>query len=201
MGNRFVKSLSLNGIVVGDYLASDDYDEDIQAARDMLRAKGLYDPPTTVMAMHGQADQFAFVADAAYRHIRDNRGPGKIIPLSPFVVNAAFSLELYLKTLHVVSGGNAWGHELLKLHSSLPDPLKAELQAETQRFASEHGEGPGVQLLDLLAMLNQSFEQWRYVYELPKSGAIHFQQTILAMHACREVCKRAVAAASAQAKP
>jgi hypothetical protein len=195
MGNRFMKSLSLNGIVVGDYLASDDFDEDVQAARDMLKAKGLYDPPTLVMAMRGQADQFAFVANATYVQVMKNRGPGQIIPASPFVVNAAFSLELYLKTLNAVSGSKAWGHGLLKLHDSLPDPIKAELQADTVRLASEHGEGPTVQLRDLLAMLNRSFEQWRYVYELPKSGAIHFQQTILAMHACREVCNRAVAAA------
>ena len=60
------------------------------------------------------------------------------------------------------------------------------------RVAAEHGEGPQVQLRDLLIMLNDAFVQWRYVYEVPRSGTVHLQQTILVMHAFRDVCVRAV---------
>jgi hypothetical protein len=49
-----------------------------------------------------------------------------------------------------------------------------------------------VQLREVLAMLNNAFVQWRYVYELPRSGTVHLQQTILAMDACRDVCVRTV---------
>lgn len=195
MGNRRMKSLKLNGIVVGEFLGSDDREEEIQAFRDALKAKGLYNPPTLAMAMRGQADQFAYVANDAFVKLMENsKRPGQIIPASPFVVNAAFSLELYLKTLLVLSNGKPWGHELLKLYDALPDNLKADLQSEAQKLAPTQGEMPDVQMRDMLAMLNESFEEWRYVYELPRSGEIHFRKTILAMHACREVCNRAVTA-------
>jgi hypothetical protein len=39
MSSRYLKSLKLNGVIVGEYLGSDDQDEDVEAARDMLRAK------------------------------------------------------------------------------------------------------------------------------------------------------------------
>ena len=195
MGNRKLKSLKLNGIIVGEYLGSDDYDEDIQAARDLLKVKGLYDPPGLTQAMFGQANQFAYIANEAFIKVRENRKrTGQIVPASAFVVNAAFSLELYLKTLTVLSAGKPWGHELLVLYDALPDALKIELQSEAQKLASEHGQAKDIEVRDLFAMLNEAFEQWRYVYELPRSGAINFHGTLLAMHASREVCKRAVAA-------
>jgi hypothetical protein len=89
----------------------------------------------------------------------------------------------------------------LKLYDSLPGAQKADLQTEKQRFASDHDQGAGVHIRDMLAMLNESFEQRRYVYELPKSGAEKFQQTIFAMHVCRVVCNREVAAASTKVNP
>jgi hypothetical protein len=46
MSSRYLKSLKLNGVIVGEHLGSDDQDEDVEAARDMLRAKGLYSPPS-----------------------------------------------------------------------------------------------------------------------------------------------------------
>jgi len=193
MSNRYPKSLKLDGVLVGEYLGSDDQDEDIEAARDMLRAKGLYNPPSLSSAMLGQANAFAYVAYAACLDLMKNRGPLKPIPAAPFVVNAAFSVELYLKTLHVVTtGSNAHAHKLLDLYDSLPDTRQTELQDQAVQVAAEHGEGPQVQLRTLMTMLNDAFVRWRYVYELPRSGIIHLQQTILVMHACRDVCERAV---------
>jgi hypothetical protein len=193
MGNRYLKALKLNGLIVGEYLGSDDQDEDMEAARDMLRTKGLYNPPSLLSAMLGQASAFAYVANATYVDLVKNRGPDKPIVAAPFVVNAAFSVELYLKTLHVVTtGSHAHEHELLDLHDTLPDARRAALQDQAVQVAAEHGEGPQVQLRSLLAMLNDAFVQWRNVYELPRSGTIHLQQTILVMHACRDVCVRAV---------
>lgn len=193
MGNCYLKSLKLNGLIVGEYLGSDDQDEDMEAARDLLRAKGLYNPPSLVRVMLGQANAFAYVANATYVELANNRGPDKPIVAAPFVVNAAFSVELYLKTLHVVtSGSHAHQHKLLDLYDSLPDTRRTELQDQAVLVAAEHGEGPQVQLRNLLTMLNDAFVQWRYVYELPRSGTIHLQQTILVMHACRDVCARAV---------
>ena len=192
MSTRRIKSLKLNGVIVGEYLGSDDPDEDIEAARDILRAKGLYNPPSLVSAMLGQANSFAYMANACYSEFR-NRGPDKPVVVSPFVVNAALSVELYLKTLHVVaSGASVRAHKLVGLYDALPTADRDELCTEAVKLAEQHGEGPNVQFRQLLDPINEAFEQWRYVYELPRSGSIHFQRTILVMHACRDVCVRAV---------
>jgi hypothetical protein len=186
-----MKSLKLNGLIVGEYLGSDDVDEDIEAARDFLRAKELYNPPSLVSAMFGQAAAFAYVANATYIELK-SRGPEKPIVAAPFVVNAAFSVEVFLKTLHVIAtGSHPREHKLLELYDSLPPSRRTELCAEAVRLAAEHGEGPQVQFRDLLAMLNDAFVRWRYVFELSNSGPIHLQQTILVMHVCRDVCARA----------
>jgi hypothetical protein len=116
MSSRYLKSLKLNGVIVGEYLGSDDQDEDVEAARDMLRAKSLYSPPSLPSAMLGQANAFAYVANATYMDLMKNRGLNKPIIAAPFVVNSAFSVELYLKTLHLVAtGSNAreHGHTLM----------------------------------------------------------------------------------------
>jgi hypothetical protein len=86
----------------------------------------------------------------------------------------------------------AGDHRLLELFDALPGTRQAELQGQAVRVAAEHGEGSQVQLREVLAMLNNAFVQWRYVYELPRSGTVHLQQAILAMHACRDVCLQAV---------
>lgn len=187
-----MKTLELNGVIVGEYLGSDDPDQDIEAARDMLRAKGLYNPPSLLSAMVGQANSFAYTANRIYEQDLKSKSPRRPLGMAPFVVNAAFSVELYLKALHAKANGGMRVHKLLQLYDALADMRRAELCAEAVQLASEHGEGPQVQFRDLLAVLNNAFEQWRYVYELPRSGFIHLQQTILVMHACRDVCVRAM---------
>jgi hypothetical protein len=185
---RYMKSLKLDGVIVGEYLGSDDTQVDIEAARECLRSKGLYNPPSLVSAMFGQAAAFAYVANGTYGELR-KRAPGKPLVAAPFVVNAAFSVELFLKTLHAVATGiSPRGHKLVELYDALSSSYRTELCAEAVRLAPEHGEGPQVQFRDLLAMLNDAFERWRYVYELANSGEIHLQQTVLVMHACRDVC-------------
>src|SRR5437660_1785373 len=93
-----------------------------QRACDMLRAKVLYNPPSLLSAMRGHADPFAYVANATCEDLLKNRGPDKPIVAAPFVVSAAFSIELYLKTLDVVAtGSNVGEHKLLDLYDSLPD--------------------------------------------------------------------------------
>lgn len=189
---RKLKELKLNGVVVGKYLGSDDQDEDIELAREFLKARGLYNPPSQIMAMLGQANSFAFTTNRIYEQdlMRDQtRNP---LGFAPFVVNAAFSVELYLKTLHAVAGNPVRGHKLLTLHDTLDSARQAELASDALRLAPEHGEGPQVKFRDLVTMLNNSFEQWRYFYEISRGGYIHLQQTILTVHTCRDVCWRVV---------
>jgi hypothetical protein len=191
MGKRWLKDLKLNGVIIGQYLGSDDQEEDLAAARELLRARGI-EPPSRVSVMLGQADSFAYVANATYQELR-NRGADKPMVVAPFIVNAAFSVELYLKTLHfAATGASSREHRLIELYDALPEASRNEIAARARRVAAEHGENPDVQFRDLLAMINEAFVTWRYVYELERTETVHLQQTMLVMHACRDACKRIV---------
>ena len=165
-----MKVLKYNGIVVGEYLGSDDPDEDVMAAREVMRAKGIK-PPTLLGAMFGQANSFSYVANRIYKGDVIGRSADKPIGFAPFVVNATFSVEIYLKTLHAVAGDSKRrGHQLLPLYDALAEARRNELCAEAVHHADLHGEGPQVQFRALLTMLNSAFERWRYFYE-PESSA------------------------------
>ena len=87
------------------------------------------------------------------------------IRLSPFAGNTAmgpavvcytFSLELYLKLLHVLARGKSIkGHELNKLYKALPNQTKAALLAECS----------DIDLVQELTSAADAFRQWRYRHE------------------------------------
>lgn len=89
------KDILLNGIVVGEHDATGNNLEDAKAVQAILKEKGLYQETTTNDAMFNQANAFATIANDLYK--KDLRkSPIKGISISPFIVNAAFSIELYL---------------------------------------------------------------------------------------------------------
>lgn len=105
------KDIILNGIIVGSYDATDDNEKDMEAVREFLKEKGLHKEVTKNDAMYGQANAFAEVANGLYK--RDLKNPpfkGSSVPT--FEVNASFSIELYLKTIHDVYGNKIRGHHL-----------------------------------------------------------------------------------------
>jgi hypothetical protein len=189
---RKMKTLKLQGVIVGEYLGSDDYKEDIEAAREFLQNKGLWKTPSLPQTIYGHASAFAYVANATYEELQ-RRTPDKPIVAAPFVVNAAFSVELFLKALHAVNGQIKKGHKLVPLFDALSGAQRADLTSAAQHFGPAHGEAAGsVDFRALLVMLNDSFRKWRYVYEEEHAGPIHFQRTILVLETCHEVCKRTV---------
>jgi hypothetical protein len=192
MGHRYKKTLKFRGEVVGEYLGSDDYAEDVAAAREFLKARGLWKTPSVPQTIYGHAAAFAFMADQTYRLLM-RRAPDRPILVAPFLVNAAFSVELFLKTLHKLEGETRKGHKLVPLFDALPEARRADLNAAAQQFAPGHGEVAGkVDFRALLVMLNDTFRKWRYVYEEEQAAPVDLQQTILAMETCHEVCKQAV---------
>jgi hypothetical protein len=192
MSQRMTKTVKVNGVIVGEYLGSDDYFEDVAAAREFLRQKGVWKAPSLPQTIYGQASAFAYVANETYKELM-RREPDRPIVAAPFIVNAAFCVELFLKSLHAVNGQTRRGHKLVPLFDALPEARRAELGADAQRFAPAHGEVAGsVDFRALLTMLNDTFRKWRYVYEETHAGPIHLQQTILVMETCHEVCKRTV---------
>src|SRR5262249_44529889 len=76
--------------------------------------------------------------------------------MGPAVVCYAFSLELYLKLLHVLASGKSpRGHELNKLYDDLPSKTKSDLLAECER----------IDLVNELTSAANAFKEWRYSHE------------------------------------
>lgn len=191
MGSRYVKTLILNGVAVGEYLGSSDTEEDLQEARQALKNKGLCKPPTLIDAMRGQATAFAVAANLAYERMQQ-RGPGNP-PLTfvPFVVNSAFAVELYIKTLlrAINIQPPKRGHGLVALHALLPAVEQAHLQALCVEHTPAFDPGTDETLEARLVPINEAFVQWRYAYEYERAGMVRPRSLILVMKACHEACR------------
>jgi hypothetical protein len=186
-----VKRVLLNGIEIGEYVATGDHERDTIAARQVLIDKGVYKPVSPLQAVYHQAFAFCAASSDLYaKHL--SRSPFNGRAVAPFVVNAAFSIELYLKTLHAVDGPRARGHKLVALYDDLPARHRAELDKAAEQYASEYKIAAPVQYRARLAQLNDAFEQWRYVHESHALAAIHIPETIFVMRVLHEVCGAAV---------
>lgn len=114
---------------------------------------------------------------------------GVLPTMGPDVVNLAFSLELYVKDLHFALNGTVpRGHNILKLYTKLPKPIKREIF--THRSISQNPwmtKGPVFLLkrytgdrnayhgfLHQIGAISNSFEKWRYSYE---SKALHYEES------------------------
>jgi hypothetical protein len=102
-------------------------------------------------------------------------------PLIPTLVLQSFATELYLKCLLVVSTGTApHGHKLEVLYGQLSVPLQTRMSAIYDEEAANDDAFQQLKeaeptkdfgLLFALQEMNNSFEKWRYAYEVipPKS--------------------------------
>ena len=130
------KTIYLNGIVVGDVDVTGDIQKDIELIREYLKAKGLDRETTMAQAMFRQA--LSFCTTAAHLYHKDlQESPRNGLSAVPFVVNSAFSMELYLKTLHHLCGSHSRGHALLDLW----DTLSTDTQHLVVSIAQRHGPG------------------------------------------------------------
>ena len=184
------KTVLLNGIVVGEVVSTGDIEQDTEAVRQFLKDKGLHKEITPFQAMFNQA--VAFANTAAYLYERDlRRTPRKGFSAAPFVVNAAFSIELYMKALAAKHGVALRGHELVKLYSALPKNARGEIDAAIPRCALKRAlQGPP-NFSAYLDELNSTFTDWRYCYELERTGPVHIEPTIFVMEVLHESCRTA----------
>jgi hypothetical protein len=182
------KTVLLNGIVVGEVISTGDVEKDSEAVRQFLKGKGLYKETTRFQAMFNQA--VAFANTSAYLYERDlRRQPRNGRSTAPFVVNAAFGIELYLKALAQKHGLSLRGHELVKLHKALPQKALLEIESVTPRCAENRGLTGKADFVAYLKDLNNTFVDWRYCYELERTGPVYIEPTIFVMEVLHESCR------------
>lgn len=182
------KSVLLNGIVIGEVESTGNVEIDTETIRKYLKDKGLHKDVSIFQGIFNQA--VAFANTSALLFERDlRRSPRKGVSVVPFVVNAAFSIELYLKALAQKHGVSLRGHELIKLHAALPDKALSEVQSVMQRCAANRALGEEPDFFAYLKNLNNTFVEWRYSYELEKTGPVRIEPTIFVMEVLHEACR------------
>jgi len=141
--------------------------------------------------MFRQAVSFASVAADLHKKelIRAPRNP---LAIAPFVVNSAFALELYLKTLNQLNGLAMKTHIVSELYEALPESTKKEIWAQAQTHAAAYdvtlkGES---EIPSLVRRFDKTFVEWRYVYEKERSETVLIQPMILLMKAFHETYRK-----------
>lgn len=186
-----MKTLYVNGLIVGEVPATGDRQKDMDVARQFLKDKGLHREVTKVQAIFRQA--FSFSTTAAHLHRQDLlTAPRNGLSIAPFVVNSAFSIELYLKTLHELQGTDPGKeHHLLKLYDGLTDATRDVILRHAMANAKDYGVLMTTtdQFRPFVAELDNAFVNWRYCYETGNAGAATIQPTIVVMMAVHQACK------------
>jgi HEPN domain-containing protein len=85
--------------------------------------------------------------------------------VAPFVVNAAFSIEIYLKTIHEAFGNLLRGHDLYKLYDQLSEEPRDMIVSAANDVRPRYKLSGGMTIVSCIKDLNRAFENWRYLYE------------------------------------
>lgn len=107
---------------------------------------------------------------------------------APFVVNAAFALELYIKALGLLYGAVLHGHDLLKLFDALPSDSRDALQQNFGKVQWQCGIADMVGFRKVVADHRNAFIEWRYLHE-GRAGEIVFGPLIFVMEVLHETCR------------
>ena len=185
------KKILLNGIIVGEHESSGNYDEDILAVRSYLQTKGLWKNVSANDSMFSQANSFAETANVLYeKGLRKSPYNGSIV--APFIVNAAFSVEIYLKTILEAFGNPSRVHDLKRLFKSLNEEARAIVRTSADDVRARYKLEEDVTIETCIRDLGHAFVKWRYRYEHEKLStevqSIRFTMNTLfeATHRVRE---------------
>jgi len=184
-----MKIVYLNGVAVGEVAATGDNLKDVEIVRQFLQDKGLYKETTLIQAMFRQA--LSFATTASYLYNRDlTQTPKNGLSAAPFVVNSAFSIELYLKTLGQIHNTSLKGHELLKLLDSLPAEAHKAIEAVIPACVPKRRLEGNVDFRYYISELNSTFVEWRYCYEVDQTSEVRIEPTIFVMEVLHEACRK-----------
>ncbi|MAF02124.1 MULTISPECIES: hypothetical protein [unclassified Herbaspirillum] len=182
------RAVYLNGHLVGEVREGLDHKEDVELGRQLLIEKGLYKKVSLERAMFNQATAFAATSSMLYyqklAHLpRDGQA------ITPWVVNTAFSIEVYLKTVGCLFGINTRGHKLLRIFEQLPDAAKRLILRAVEPAAKSWKVKEKVDVVRTLSGLNDAFVQWRYHYEVSELNEIYIVPAIVLAGALHNVCQ------------
>lgn len=185
---REPRRVYFEGQFVGEVPDTGDMEHDLKAMSALLTSHGL-NPLSPNQAIFRQAA--AFATNATYLFNTGLRGVPPPIPMNliPFVVNAAFAVELYLKTIGGLYGLNLRGHDLLELFDELPEEAKELLQREIS------GAQPACVVKDLggfraeIERVRHAFVKWRYLHERNRAGEIRVVEFTHVINILHNTCR------------
>jgi len=143
-----------------------------------MRAHNLARKPDPLVAMYTQARAFAESSQQAYQNGL-TRTPTNILSVAPFVVNSAFSIELYLKGLHRSYGKTEkTGHSLHKLYRELPGKCRKGIEVLFSKVCEARNCDKEKRLEVILKEHDLAFVEWRYLHEKEKTGRIQVEYMV-----------------------
>jgi hypothetical protein len=187
------KKLFANGKFVCEYEDPGDRNREIELCRKLLAEHGIHAQTSEEQALFRQAVSFS--TTSAYLYQRDLTSvPVNGMSAVPFVVNAVFALELYIKTLAKLYAVSLRGHDLVELFDGLPGAAKNDLADELTTSAAQSRWR--CQISDIASLrlaldgMRNAFIEWRYLHEKDPSGGIEFPNLIFVMETFHAICQK-----------
>lgn len=111
------------------------------------------------------AQCFAQTATLLYNTTLKERPRQNPLLIVPFVVNASFACELFLKALGHLGGVSLQGHSLSKLLAAIPVKERQRLDEAWTAVAYDVNSDVDENLVSVVNDLSNSFVEWRYSHE------------------------------------
>jgi hypothetical protein len=178
-----------DGKFVGEVPETGDREANLKAMSALLRARGAPAPLTRSQAAFRQASAFAINAQHLFNAGLVGVPPRNPMNVIPFAVNAAFAVELYLKTLGFVHGRKLHGHNLLSLLDDLPAEAKDQLRLEIARAPATEGIKDFDGFRTEVARVRHVFKEWRYLHERDSAPEIRFHEFIHVLNVLHNICR------------
>lgn len=186
------KDVYFNGMLAGSHESTGDPEGDCIAAEKVLKEKGLLEDIPLYKGMYGHANASAAVANELYyTKLRSTPVDGDAI--CPFIVNATFSAEVYLKAIHSAFGNKVKGHDLSFLYKGMPKRGKVHFEAAAEVIRPLYNLNTDSGVAGCIDQLKEAFVSWRYVYEHEKLET-ELQMIRYLMHVSHESTCRSIEA-------
>jgi hypothetical protein len=189
---KYLKVIS-NNLEIGKILDSGDPVDNAKRYIQLLKDKNLYVEISQTKLMFKQARSFATVSRDIHRGYLVSP-PFNQEVVAPFVVNAAFACEMYLKALQSLTGQIDETHSLNVLFRHLPNKMKDKINALNRQKAAQFQLESRTSFKEHLKTISNAFVDWRYIYEQEKATAnisvILLILTVLDTHLCNELKKK-----------